>query len=107
MVLATLLLGAGRDKRRWVETGGSLLAVDSLVHNFLVRTGILDRANASHAYGPQCYAPGGCATALRTISDGIDARQFNANFPANFPRFIQSAIWRYCAGDGMNVCNGN
>jgi hypothetical protein len=74
MVLATLLLGAGHDKRRWVETGGSLLAVDSLVHNFLVRTGILKRANASHPYGPQCYAPGGCATVLRAISDGIALR---------------------------------
>jgi len=107
MVLATLLLGAGQDKRHWVETGASLLAVDSLVHNFLTRTGILERANASHPYGPRCYAPGGCAIVLRAISDGIDASQFNANFPANFPRFIQSAIWRYCAGDGLNVCNGN
>jgi hypothetical protein len=107
MVLATLLLGAGQDKRRWVETGASLLAVDTLVHNFLTRTGILNRASASHLYGSQCYAPGGCATVLFAISDGIDARQFNTSFPSNFPRFVQNAIWRYCAADGLNICNGN
>jgi len=107
MVLANLLLGAGHGKTRWVETGGSLLAVDSLVHNFLARTGILDRATARHTYGPQCYARGGCAEVLRVISAAIDARQFNAAFPGNFPRFIQSAIWHYCAGDGFNICNGN
>ena len=41
MVLANLLLGAGHGKARWVETGGSLLAIDTLVHNFLARTGIM------------------------------------------------------------------
>lgn len=107
MVLANLLLGAGHGKARWLETGGSLLAVDTLVHNFLGRTGILDRGNAAHAYGPLCYGPAGCAAILRTLSAEIDAQQFNANFPADFPRFIQSAIWHYCAGDGLNICNGN
>jgi hypothetical protein len=24
-----------------------------------------------------------------------------------FPRFVQHAIWRYCAADGLNLCNGN
>jgi hypothetical protein len=24
-----------------------------------------------------------------------------------FPRFVQHAIWRFCAADGLNVCNGN
>jgi len=107
MVLANLLLGAGHGKARWVETGGSLLAIDTLVHNFLARTGILKRGNAAHVYGPQCYGPGGCAEVLRAVSGAIDARQFNAAFPADFPRFVQSAIWHYCAAEGFNVCNGN
>ena len=107
MALASLLLGAGHGKPRWVETGASLLAVDSLVHNFLARTGILDRSNATHAYGPQCYGPRGCADVLRAISGAIDARQFNAAFPTDFPRFVQSAIWHYCAAEGFNICNGN
>jgi len=78
MALASLLLGAGHGKPRWVETGASLIAVDSLVHNCLARTGILDRGNAAHVYGPQCYGPGGCAAILRAISAAIDGRQFNA-----------------------------
>jgi Integrase core domain len=24
-----------------------------------------------------------------------------------FPRFVQHAIWRYCAENGLDVCNGN
>jgi hypothetical protein len=32
-----------------------MIAVDTLVHNFLHRTGILHRLDASHAYGPACY----------------------------------------------------
>jgi hypothetical protein len=37
----------------------------------------------------------------------IDARQFNPRFPETFPRFVQHAIWRYCAENGLDVCNGN
>jgi hypothetical protein len=107
MVLATLLLGAGQHKARWSQAGASLLAVDSLVHNFLARTGILERAHASHPYGPRCYGPHGCAEILRTISFSINAQNFQTEFPRHFPRFIQSAVWRYCAADKLNVCNGN
>ena len=32
---------------------------------------------------------------------------FNPAFPAVFPRFVQHAIWRYCAQSGLDVCNGN
>jgi hypothetical protein len=107
MTLATLLLGAGRGKTRWLETGANLIAVDSLVHNFLARSGILKRSHAVHAYGPKCYKTGGCADLVRLLSGAIDARQFNPKFPANFPRLVQSAIWRYCAADVLDVCNGN
>ena len=41
------------------------------------------------------------------IADRIDARTFNLDFPQRFPRFVQHAIWRYCAALGRNVCNGN
>ena len=37
---------------RWGEVGGSLIAIDTLVHNFLVRTGILKRARAVTRTGP-------------------------------------------------------
>jgi hypothetical protein len=107
VTLSGLLLGAGQGRRRWAEVGGSMIAVDTLVHNFLHRTGILDRLNARHPYGPVCYLRAGCVGVLEALSQRIDARNFNPEFPAIFPRFVQHAIWRYCAQSGFNVCNGN
>jgi len=65
------------------------------------------RLCADHPYGDRCYRPGGCASVLGLLAAHIDARQFNPAFPATFPRFVQSAIWRYCAENGLDVCNGN
>jgi hypothetical protein len=107
MALAQLFLGAPRNRRRWREVGGSMIAVDTLVHNFLHRTGILRRFRASHAYGLACYQPGGCAEIVETVAQQIDARQFNRRFPKTFPRFVQHAIWHYCSQQGLDVCNGN
>jgi len=84
-----------------------MIAVDTLVHNFLHRTGILHRFRADHAYGPACYRPGGCAEIIETVAQQIDARQFNLQFPRTFPRFVQHAIWRYCSQQGLDICNGN
>ncbi len=107
MALSMLLIGAGREKPRWFEVGASFIVVDTLVHNFLHRAGILRRVNASHPYGPACYQPNGCHDVLDTIAAHIDASAFNHSFPPTFPRFIQSAVWRYCAENGLDVCNGN
>ncbi|MGH7192273.1 MAG: hypothetical protein ACREJM_01925, partial [Candidatus Saccharimonadales bacterium] len=106
MTFADLLIVAKDHDPTWGEVGAGLIAVDTLVHNFLVRTGILTRANAAHAYGPTCYGSTGCAALIARISKAIDARQFNDAFPKYFPRYVQSAIWRYCAAEGRNVCNG-
>jgi hypothetical protein len=91
----------------WLEVGVHLIAVDTLVHNFLHRTRILARFKAAHPYGPGCYRPGGCADIVRLVASQIDARQFNSSFPQVFPRFVQLAIWRYCSQQGFDVCNGN
>jgi hypothetical protein len=107
MALSSLLLSAGTQRPLWLEVGATFVAVDTLVHNFLRRTGILQRLSADHPYGDRCYGPGGCAGILGLIAAHIDARQFNPAFPATFPRFVQSAIWRYCAENGLDVCNGN
>jgi hypothetical protein len=107
MTLSGILLAAPEDRPVWIEVGASMIAIDTPVHNFLVRTGILHRFDADHAYGMACYRPGGCASIIETISGHIDARQFNPAFPPSFPRFVQHAIWRYCSQNGLDVCNGN
>ena len=107
MALSSMLLGAGNQRPLWFEVGATFVAVDTLVHNFLRRTGILTRLGASHPYGDRCYRPGGCADILGFLAAKVDARQFNRAFPKTFPRFVQSAIWWYCAENGLGVCNGN
>jgi hypothetical protein len=107
MALSALLLGAPEKMALWTEVGGSMIAIDTLVHNFLHRTGILARFHANHLYGLACYRPGGCADIIQTVAQRIDARQFNPTFPQTFPRFVQYAVWQYCSQSGLDVCNGN
>jgi hypothetical protein len=107
MTLSELLLAAPDTRQHWFETGKGMIAVDTLVHNFLRRTGVLDDCGSSHGYGTACYGPGGCAEIIRAVALEIDASAFNRQFPRVFPRFVQHAIWRFCAADGLNVCNGN
>jgi hypothetical protein len=107
MALSCILLGAPKRMSLWSEVGGSMIAIDTLVHNFLHRTGILHRFDANHAYGLACYRPGGCADIIQAVAEQIDARQFNLRFPKVFPRFVQHAIWQYCSQSGLDVCNGN
>jgi hypothetical protein len=107
MALSGILIGAADVRPEWLAAGVHLIAVDTLVHNFLHRTGILARLEAPHPYGPGCYRPGGCADIVRLVASQIDAQQFNSGFPQVFPRFVQLAIWRYCSQQGFDVCNGN
>ena len=106
MALSELLLAGVAERPLWLEAATMLIAVDTLVHNFLHRTGILHDWHADHLYGAGCYAPGGCADIIERIAGNIDARRFNPAFPANFPRFVQHAIWRFCAEAGLARCNG-
>jgi hypothetical protein len=107
MALSGILIGAADVRPRWLEVGVQLIAVDTLVHNFLHRTGILSRFKADHPYGPGCYRPGGCAAIIGGVAQKIDAQAFNRTFPAFFPRFVQLAIWHYCSQQGLDICNGN
>jgi hypothetical protein len=107
MTLSSILLAAPKRLRLWHEVGASMIAIDTLVHNFLVRTGILARFEANHSYGAACYQTGGCADIIGAVAQRIDGRQFNPGFPQPFPRFVPHAIWRYCAQSGLDVCNGN
>lgn len=107
MALATLLLSAPAEKIEWQTAGCSLIVVDSLVHNFLHRSGLIDLLGEPHPYGRKCYVENGCFDVVGSLSKLVDARRFDAHFPTFFPRFVQLAVWRYCAQSVWNVCNGN
>ncbi|VIO70455.1 hypothetical protein CI1B_31090 [Bradyrhizobium ivorense] len=107
MTLSAVLMADRKSRPDWFDVGSQMVVVDRLVHNLLARAGILTRFGAPHAYGQRCYGENGCADILRRVSANIDARQFDASFPANFPRYIQHAAWHYCAASGLNVCNAN
>ena len=107
MALAELLLAGDPGRERWVAAGAVMIAVDTLVHNWLHRTGIAQAIGTEHAYGRLCYAPGGCAEVLERCSREIDARVLCPEGPAYFPRLVQHAIWRFCAEGGLGICNGN
>src|ERR1019366_7560119 len=92
--LANLLLGGDPSRTLWLEAGAGMIAVDSLVHNWLHRSGILTRLHAQHAYGVACCRPEGCAAIIEQVALRIDARVFNRQFPRVFPRFVQKAIDR-------------
>jgi hypothetical protein len=87
--------------------GAHMIAVDSLVHNFLHRTGILASYQLDHAYGPRCHAQSGCLGVIQDLANRIDCREFNPTLPPHFPRFVQYHIWAYCGQSGENICNGN
>jgi hypothetical protein len=89
------------------EVGLRMVAIDSLVHNFLHRTGILANYQSEHVYGPRCYSQTGCFGVIQDLAHHIDCREFDPSLPAHFPRFIQHHIWAYGAKDGENICNLN
>lgn len=105
MALSDLLL-ASRNPA-WRRLGAEFIVVDRLIHNFMHRSGILKRHGCEHLYGAGCYGDQGCAKLLLSLSRGIDMRRYHHAFPQPFPRFVQTAIWRYCAASGENICNGN
>lgn len=107
MTLATLFLAAGGGKPRWRDAGAELIAIDTLVHNLLHRSGILRALDADHAYGLACYRPNGCADLVERFATAIDCRRYGEDYPTRFPRLIQHALWRYCAGSEFGICNGN
>jgi hypothetical protein len=107
MALSPLLLAGDPARVQWVTAGTRLIAVDWLVHNFLYRTGIIQRLGEVHPYGTACYRAMGCAAIIDELAKAIDARRFNPAFPRYFPRFVQHALWRFCAEEGLNECNGH
>ena len=106
MSISMLLLGGDPARERWIRAGGSMIAVDTLIHAWMSRTGTLRRLKCEHPYGPRCYARDGCADIIRRVAQTVDASRFNPEFPRIFPRFVQVAIWKFCAQSGYARCNG-
>jgi hypothetical protein len=107
MALASLLIAAGRSKPGWLALGRSFVVVDSLVHNFLHRTGILSAYGHSHAYGQACYGKAGCSLVLYKLAEAINLKLIEPRAPAYNPRLLQYVIWQFCAQTGLDICNGN
>ena len=84
MALSGILIGAADVRPKWLEVGVHLIAVDTLVHNFLHRTGILARFKAAHPYGPGCYRAGGCADIVRLVAHRSSSA-VQPRFPAGLP----------------------
>lgn len=106
MMFADLLLAADRKRERWIAAGSTMIAVDTLVHNFLARTGIHHRYDIDHKFGAACYGPRGCEGVIDDLARKIDAQSFNPAFPTYFPRFVQHALWMFCAQGAHDLCNG-
>jgi hypothetical protein len=83
------------------------VVVDSLVHNFFHRTGILAAHGHSHAYGQACYGKAGCSAVLYKLAAAIDLKAIEPRAPAYNPRLLQYVIWQFCAQTGLDICNGN
>lgn len=107
MTLSWLLLAADPGRERWRCAGAAMVAIDTLVHNWLWRTGILHGLRSAHAYGTNCYRSGGCAEIILSLSRRVDCSRFNPELPRYFPRYVQHALWRFCAQSELGVCNGN
>ena len=105
MVFSSFLLGLGPIKPAWKDLGYVSIAVDTLVHNFLHRTGLLRYYGMEHKFG-SCYGPKGCRAVIEDLAGRIDCTRFSDKNPAYFPRCVQMAIWRFCSEGGESICNG-
>lgn len=105
MTLSTLLLAAPNGWKRWRTVGGGMIAIDTLVHKFMHRTGILHRLKSEHEFGAACYRKTGCAEIVEQIASRIDASKFNKRYPRRLARWVQHAIWSWCAMDRSAECN--
>jgi hypothetical protein len=77
MALSALLMTGDPQRERWQAAGRAMVVIDTLIHNWLHRTGILRKLGAAHPYGPSCYKPRGCANIIAKVADRIDTRHFN------------------------------
>jgi hypothetical protein len=92
MTLSSVLIAAPDIRPNWFEAGSQMIVVDTLIHNFLHRTGILQRFDVGHACGAACYRQGHCADILRLVSASINARRFNQRYRSGVIRGETNAM---------------
>src|SRR6202048_2276464 len=107
MALSALLLGAPRKMVLWIEVGGSMIAIDTLVHNFLHRTGILVRFNANHLYGLACYGPVAAHLSFKPSPGGSMPGSSTRAFHSPSLGSSSTRSGSIAARAASNVCNGN
>lgn len=105
MTFSTVFLGLGSIKPDWKQVGHVTVAIDTLVHNFLYRTGILKYYDMNHNIGA-CYGKNGCLRVIEQLAEVVDCSTFSPSYPKYFPRFVQLSIWLFCSEAGENICNG-
>ena len=106
MALSSMLLGAGNLRPLWFEVGATFVAIDTLVHNFMHRTGILGGFRRPIRTATGAIGPAGALT----FSVSSPPRSTLGNSIAPSPRrFRRSCRMRSgaTAENGLGVCNGN
>ena len=94
----------------WIEVGGSMIAIDTLVHDFLHPTGVSRSVQGEAPVRVGLLSTRPLLGYHSIVAEHIDARQFNPAFPQLFPgssstRFGSSSAGRpdVCTGDRINV----
>ena len=88
------------------------VAIDVHLHNFLMRSGILQSLKREHKQGGLCFSAGYCKTAICELSKYIDLKNtLDSSFRTYSPRIVQFLIWLHCSDEGKSygggVCNRN
>jgi hypothetical protein len=83
LALSGILIDGSKHYPAWLEVGAGMVAVDTLVHNYLHRTGILARFDAAHQT-KLVIAPIFCRSCPATSTLVNSTRAFRPHFPALF-----------------------
>ena len=95
-----------RESRAVAEVGGTLLPSTRSSTIFCTELAFC-AALCRPPYGPLVMSRERCVGIIDQSRPTSMLDSSTTAFPATFPRFVQHAIWRYCAANGLNVCNGN
>ena len=97
MALSCILLGAPKRMRLWREVGGSMIAIDTLVHNFLTEPASWLGSMRTICTGWLATGPAAAPTLFKLWQNGSTPGSSARYIPQVFPRFVQHAIWKYRA----------